>query len=68
VLDAVLMAVRRRRPCGTMIHSNHVTQYGTMLGAACARRIANFLSILAFAMHRSTAMTNQSLGQTQIAL
>ena len=28
VLDAVLMAVRRRRPRGTMIHSDQGTQYG----------------------------------------
>ena len=28
VLDAVLMAVRRRRPRGTMTHSDHGTQYG----------------------------------------
>src|SRR5262252_1635580 len=29
VLDAVLMAVRRRRPRGTMIHSDQGTQYGS---------------------------------------
>lgn len=29
VLDAVLMAVRRRRPRGAMIHSDHGTQYGS---------------------------------------
>lgn len=29
VLDAVLMAVRRRRPCGTLIHSDQGTQYGS---------------------------------------
>jgi putative transposase len=28
VLDAVLMAVRRRRPRGTLVHSNQGTQYG----------------------------------------
>src|SRR5260370_15705054 len=28
VLNAVLMAVRRRRPRGTMIHSDQGTQYG----------------------------------------
>jgi putative transposase len=29
VLDAVLMAVRRRRPRGTIIHSDQDTQYGS---------------------------------------
>jgi putative transposase len=29
VLDAVLMAVRRRRPRGTVIHSDQGTQYGS---------------------------------------
>jgi putative transposase len=29
VLDAVLMAVRRRRPRGTLIHSDQGTQYGS---------------------------------------
>jgi putative transposase len=29
VLDAVLMAVRQRRPCGTLIHSDQGTQYGS---------------------------------------
>jgi len=29
VLDAVLMAVRRRRPKGTLIHSDQGTQYGS---------------------------------------
>ena len=29
VLDAVLMTVRRRRPRGTMIHSDQGTQYGS---------------------------------------
>ena len=29
VLDAVLMAVRRRRPRRTVIHSDQVTQYGS---------------------------------------
>jgi len=29
VLDAVLMAVRRRRPRGTVIHSNQGTQFGS---------------------------------------
>jgi putative transposase len=28
VLNAVLMAIRRRRPRGTMIHSDQGTQYG----------------------------------------
>ena len=29
VLDAVLMAVRRRRPRGTVIHSDQATQFGS---------------------------------------
>jgi putative transposase len=29
VLNAVLMAARRRRPRGTMIHSDQGTQYGS---------------------------------------
>jgi putative transposase len=29
VLNAVLMAVRRRRPRGTLIHSEQGTQYGS---------------------------------------
>ena len=38
VLDAVLMAVRRRRPRGTLIHSDQGTQYGS-------RRLAALLSL-----------------------
>jgi putative transposase len=41
VLDAVLMAVRRRRPHRTMIHPDQGTHSAAMRGGASAARIAS---------------------------
>jgi putative transposase len=39
VLNAVVRAVRRRRPRGTLIHSDQGTQWAAMHGGAFAVRI-----------------------------